>query len=308
MGIAFYPNDGEDAETLLKNALSAMLRAKKTGRGNYQLYDSRSRNKLLDLIELDNYMHHALEKNEFVLHYQPQVDITTGRIVGTEALIRWNNPKLGIISPAKFIPLAEENGLILPIGDWVLKTACAQNKKWMELGYDPIYISVNISALQIHQSDFVDKISQVLYETQMEAKYLELEITESIAMEDTETRIKILEVLRNMGVRIAIDDFGTGYSSLSYLRRFQLTSLKIDQSFTRELVSNEKDAAIVSTIIAIGQNLNLKIIAEGVETQEQLEFLRKKKCDNIQGYLYSRPVSSDELEKLLKNPPDLSEL
>ena len=308
LGIAFYPNDGEDAETLLKNALSAMLRAKKTGRGNYQLYDSRSRNKLLDLIELDNYMHHALEKNEFVLHYQPQVDITTGRIVGTEALIRWNNPKLGIISPAKFIPLAEENGLILPIGDWVLKTACAQNKKWMELGYDPIYISVNISALQIHQSDFVDKISQVLYETQMEAKYLELEITESIAMEDTETRIKILEVLRNMGVRIAIDDFGTGYSSLSYLRRFQLTSLKIDQSFTRELVSNEKDAAIVSTIIAIGQNLNLKIIAEGVETQEQLEFLRKKKCDNIQGYLYSRPVSSDELEKLLKNPPDLSEL
>ena len=253
-------------------------------------------------------MRNALEKNEFVLHYQPQVDITTGRIVGTEALIRWNNPKLGIISPAKFIPLAEENGLILPIGDWVLKTACAQNKKWMELGYDPIYISVNISALQIHQSDFVDKISQVLYETQMEAKYLELEITESIAMEDTETRIKILEVLRNMGVRIAIDDFGTGYSSLSYLRRFQLTSLKIDQSFTRELVSNEKDAAIVSTIIAIGQNLNLKIIAEGVETQEQLEFLRKKKCDNIQGYLYSRPVSSDELEKLLKNPPDLSEL
>jgi diguanylate cyclase (GGDEF)-like protein len=305
LGISFYPSDGEDAEMLLKNALSAMLRAKKSGRGNYQLYDSKTSNKLLDLIELENYMHHALEKDEFVLHYQPQVDIETGKIVGTEALIRWNNPILGMISPAKFIPLAEENGLILPIGDWVLRTACLQNKKWIDSGYDPIYISVNISALQIRQSDFVDKISQVLRETQMEAKYLELEITESIAMEDTEARIEILEVLRSMGVRIAIDDFGTGYSSLSYLRKFQITSLKIDQSFIRELACNEKDAALVSTIIAIGQNLNLNIIAEGVETQEQLEFLRQKKCDNMQGYLYSRPIHSDDLEELLKNPPIL---
>lgn len=306
LGVVFYPNDGEDAETLLKNALAAMLKAKKNGRGNYQLYDSKTNNKLLDLIELDNFMHHALEKNEFVLHYQPQVDIATGRIVGTEALIRWNNAELGMISPAKFIPLAEENGLIVPIGDWVLRTACAQNKKWMDMGYEPMYISVNISAVQIHQSDFIEKISQVLEETQLDPKYLELEITESIAMEDTEARIKILEILRSMGVRIAIDDFGTGYSSLNYLRRFHLTSLKIDQSFTREIALNEKDAAIVSTIIAIGQNLNLKIIAEGVETQEQLEFLRQKKCDNIQGYLYSRPVPCDVLEELLKNPPKLT--
>jgi diguanylate cyclase (GGDEF)-like protein len=305
LGIAFYPNDGEDGEILLRNALSAMLRSKKTGRGSYQLYDSKASNKLLDVIELDNYMHHALERNEFVLHYQPQVDILTGKIVGAEALIRWNNPALGMISPAKFIPLAEENGLIVPIGDWVLRTACAQNKKWMGMGYAPIYISVNISALQIRQSDFIEKISQVLKETQMEPKYLELEITESIAIEDTASRIKTLEVLRNMGVRIAIDDFGTGYSSLSYLRSFQITALKIDQSFIRELSSNEKDAAIVSTIIAIGQNLNLKLIAEGVETQEQLEFLRQKKCDSIQGYLYSRPVSCDALEELLKNPPIL---
>jgi diguanylate cyclase (GGDEF)-like protein len=304
-GIAFYPSDGEDCEMLLKNALSAMLRAKKSGRGNYQLYDSKSSDKLLDLIELDNYMHHALEKNEFVLHYQPQVDIATGKIVGTEALIRWNNAELGMISPAKFIPLAEENGLIVPIGDWVLRTACTQNKKWMDLGYAPIYISVNISALQIHQSDFIQKITDVLNETQMDPKYLELEITESIAMEDTEARIKILEVLKNMGVRIAIDDFGTGYSSLSYLRKFHLSTLKIDQSFIRDLFCDEKNASLVSTIIAIGQNLNLNIIAEGVETQEQLEFLRQKKCHNMQGYLYSRPIPCDALEELLKNPPDL---
>jgi len=300
LGIAFYPNDGDDGETLLKNALSAMMKAKKTGRGKYQLYDSKAGTKFLDLIELDNYMHHALENDEFVLHYQPQVDVSTGRIVGAEALIRWNNPSLGMISPAKFIPLAEENGLIIPIGDWVLRTACRQNMKWMNQGYDPIYISVNISALQIAQGDFIEKIVQILKETGMSPQFLELEITESIAMEDTETRIKILEVLRNMGIRIAIDDFGTGYSSLNYLRKFQITTLKIDQSFTRELASNSKDAAIVSTILAIGQNLNLTVTAEGVETQEQLDILREKKCDIIQGYYYSKPLPGEDLEKLLK--------
>jgi EAL domain-containing protein (putative c-di-GMP-specific phosphodiesterase class I) len=175
----------------------------------------------------------------------------------------------------------------------------------MDMGYDPVYISVNISAVQISQSDFIEKVSQILKETQLDPKYLELEITESIAMEDTETRIKILEALRSIGIRIAIDDFGTGYSSLSYLRRFQVTTLKIDQSFTKELVSNNKDAAIVSTILAIGQNLNLTVTAEGVETKEQLDILREKNCDTIQGYLYSRPVPCDEFEKLLKNPPEL---
>lgn len=305
LGIALYPHDGEDSETLLKNALSAMLKSKKSGRGNYQLYDSNVASKLLDLIELDNYMHQALDNNEFVLHYQPQVDITTGKIIGAEALIRWNNPKLGTISPASFIPLAEENYLIIPIGDWVLRTACIQNKKWMDMGFDPIFISVNISGVQISQCDFIEKLSQVLEETMLDPKYLELEITESIAMEDTEARIKIIETLRDMGLRIAIDDFGTGYSSLSYLRRFQITTLKIDQSFTRELASNLKDSAIVSTILAIGQNLNLTVTAEGVETKEQLDILREKKCDTMQGYLYSRPVSSDKFEELLKNPPIL---
>lgn len=305
LGIAFYPNDGEDGETLLKNALSAMMKAKKTGRGKYQLYDSNASSKFLDLIELDNYMHNALENNEFILHYQPQVDVATGQIVGAEALIRWNNPTLGMISPAKFIPLAEENGLIVPIGDWVLRTACRQNKKWIDQGYGPMYISVNISALQIAQSDFIEKIAQVLMETQLHPQYLELEITESIAMEDTETRIRILEVLRNMGIRIAIDDFGTGYSSLNYLRKFQITTLKIDQSFTRELASNIKDAAIVSTIMAIGENLNLTVTAEGVETKEQLDILKEKKCHTVQGYLYSRPVPSDVFERLLEDPPKL---
>ena len=305
LGVAFYPNDGEDSETLLKNALSAMFKSKKSGRGNYQLYDSKVASKLLDLIALDNYMHQALDNNEFVLHYQPQVDISTGKIIGAEALIRWYNPKLGMISPASFIPLAEENCLIIPIGDWVLRTACIQNKKWMDMGFDPIFISVNISAVQISQSNFIEKLSQVLEETKLDPKYLELEITESIAMEDTEARIKIIETLRGMGLRIAIDDFGTGYSSLSYLRRFQITTLKIDQSFTRELASNTKDSAIVSTILAIGQNLNLAVTAEGVETREQLDILREKKCDTMQGYLYSRPIPSDEFEELLINPPTL---
>jgi polar amino acid transport system substrate-binding protein len=305
LGIAFYPNDGADSETLLKNALSAMIKSKKSGRGNYQLYDSSTESKLLDLIELDNYMHQALDNNEFVLHYQPQVDISTGKIIGAEALIRWNSPKLGMISPASFIPLAEENCLIVPIGDWVLRTACIQNKKWMDMGLDPIFIAVNISAAQISQSDFIEKLSRILEETKLDPKYLELEITESIAMEDTEARIKILETLRDMGLRIAIDDFGTGYSSLSYLRRFHITTLKIDQSFTRELASNAKDSAIVSTILAIGENLNLTVTAEGVETIEQLDILREKKCDTMQGYLFSRPVPSDDFEGLLRNPPSI---
>lgn len=300
IGAAFYPNDGEEAEELLKNAMTAMLRAKKLSRGSYQLYDSNASSRLLDIIELDNNLHYALENNELLLHYQPQVDIASGRIVGAEALIRWKHPKLGMISPAKFIPLAEENGLIVPIGDWVLKTACAQNKLWMDMGYAPIYISVNISALQISETSFIEKISQVLLETQMDPKYLELEITESIAMEDTETRIEILKTLREMGIRLAIDDFGTGYSSLNYLSKFHITTLKIDQSFIRELTTSEKGEAIASSILAIGQNLNLIVTAEGVETEEQLNFLKGKKCDIMQGYLFSKPLPSDQFEELIK--------
>lgn len=305
LGISFYPSDGTHAEALIKNALSAMLRAKKNSRDSYQLYDPQANSKLLDLIALDNLMHHAIENNEFVLHYQPQVDISTGRIVGSEALIRWNQPELGMISPAKFIPLAEENSLIVPIGDWVLETACRQNKQWMEMGFEPMYISVNISALQIHQKNFIEKLSATLERTQLPPEYLEIEITESIAMGDIDVILKIMEALLQMGVRIAIDDFGTGYSSLSYLRRFQITTLKIDQSFTRDLIVNKKDEAIVSSILAIGENLNLKVTAEGVETREQLDFLREKKCDIMQGYFYSRPLPAEEFLNLLQNPPSL---
>lgn len=305
LGIAFYPNDGDQAEALIKNALSAMLRAKKNRRDSYQLYDSQANSKFLDLIALDNLMHQAVENNEFILHYQPQVEITTGKIVGAEALIRWNQPELGMISPAKFIPLAEENGLIVAIGDWVLETACRQNKHWMEMGFEPMYISVNISALQIHQKNFIEKLSATLERTQLPPQYLEIEITESIAMADIDGILKIMEVLLQMGVRIAIDDFGTGYSSLSYLRRFQITTLKIDQSFTRDLIVNKKDEAIVSSILAIGENLNLKVTAEGVETKEQLDFLREKKCDIMQGYLFSKPLPSEDFEVLMKSPPKL---
>ncbi len=299
IGIAFYPEDGINSAELFKNAYSAMQRAKRIGRDNMQLYDATASYKLMEQLYLDSSMHHALGNNELLLHYQPQVDVASGRIIGCEVLLRWQHPELGLVSPAKFIPIAEANGLIVSIGEWVLKTACTQNKYWQDTGHDPIYISVNISGIQLLQENFVEMVSGILQETGLQPQYLELEITESIAMENTEYIPEILSRLSKLGVRIALDDFGTGYSSLNYLKNFAITTLKIDQSFIRDLTVSPKDAAIVSTILAMGRHLKLNVTAEGVETSEQMELLKNENCDILQGYLFSKPVPVDEFEKFL---------
>ncbi|MBD1805142.1 EAL domain-containing protein [Microcoleus sp. FACHB-SPT15] len=306
LGIALAPYDGEDAETLLKNADAAMYRAKQQGRNNYQLYTSAIGTKAQERLVLENNLYKALERQEFRLHYQPQIDLRTGEIVGMEALIRWQNEETGFIPPSLFIPLAEEMGLINAIGEWVLWTACAQNRTWQSLGLPPIRMAVNLSALQFQQKNLVNIIAQVLESTKLEARYLELEITESIAMHDIPVTISVLRTLQSMGIQIAIDDFGTGYSSLSSLKHFPLDKLKIDQSFVRELVTDSFDAAIVKALIALGHGLKLEVIAEGVETQEQLTFLRSVKCDGMQGYLLSRPLSAENATNLFINRTKLS--
>lgn len=299
IGIAFYPKDAQDGESLFRNAYSAMQKAKRTGRDIYQLYDQSMNAKLIDQLNLDSSMHYALDNNEFLIHYQPQINAETGEVIGCEALLRWKNPELGIVSPAKFIPVAEANGLIMPIGEWVLRTACRQNKLWQKTGYKPITVSVNISAVQLMQESFIDLISDILNETQLFPEYLELEITESIAAENSEFICPILNKLKGMGIRIALDDFGTGYSSLNYIKNFPINNLKIDKSFISDLGYNPKNAAIVSTILAIGHNLGIKVTAEGVETEEQYDILKKQNCDIIQGYLFSKPLPGEEFEKFL---------
>ncbi|MFZ5354333.1 MAG: bifunctional diguanylate cyclase/phosphodiesterase [Bacillota bacterium] len=301
-GIVFYPNDGNDSDTLIKNVYSAMTKAKKTSRDNYQLYDSAAGSKVMDAMLLDSSIHNALENNEFELYFQPMVDIESNKIVGSEALLRWNHPELGMISPDKFIPLIEENGLILPIGEWVLRTACKRNKKWLDHGFESLSVSVNISPKQLKQENFVDTVINILNESALPPDLLQLEITESTTMEDTDQVFKIIKRLKDIGVKIAMDDFGTGYSSLYHLKSLEITAIKIDKSFIRDLNIDPKDTAIVSTIIAIGHNLNLAITAEGVETLDQLNYLRDKKCEHMQGYLYSKPLPAHNFEELLKNP------
>ncbi|HEY9740773.1 MAG TPA: EAL domain-containing protein [Coleofasciculaceae cyanobacterium] len=301
LGIALAPYDGDDADTLLKNADAAMYRAKQQGRNNYQLYTPAIGTKAQEQLVLENNLYKALERQEFRLHYQPQFNLQTGELVGMEALIRWQNQELGFISPALFIPIAEEMGLINSIGEWVLWTACAQNRAWQSLGLPPIRMAVNLSALQFQQKNLVKVIAHVLESTKLEPRYLELEITESIAMQDISLTIAVLRTLRSMGIQIAIDDFGTGYSSLSSLKHFPLDKLKIDQSFVRELVTDSYDAAIITALVALGHGLNLEVIAEGVETEEQLAFLHSIKCDAMQGYLLSRPLPAQEATNLFIN-------
>lgn len=299
IGMALYPNDGQDAQTLMKHADTAMYRAKEQGRNNYQLFTPAMNARILERLAMENNLRHALEREEFLVYYQPQVNTQTQKINGMEALIRWKHPEKGLVLPAEFIPLAEDTGLIVPIGEWVLRTACAQNKAWLDSGHEPMRLTVNISACQFQQGNLVETIARILAETGLDANWLEMEITESIIMQDIEYTIKTLQQLREMGIHIAIDDFGTGYSSLNYLKRFPINTLKIDRSFINDIIVNPGDAAIVSTIIVLAQNLNLKVIAEGVETQEQLEFLKQRQCVEIQGYLFSKPVPPDEFERLL---------
>jgi diguanylate cyclase (GGDEF)-like protein len=294
IGIALAPYDGEDAETLLKNADTAMYYAKQQGKNNYQLYAAPTmKTKALEQLVLENNLYKALERQEFLLHYQPQVDLKTGQLVGMEVLTRWQHPDLGLVPPNQFIPLAEEIGLIVPIGEWVLRTACTQNRIWQLAGLPPLRIAVNLSARQFQQQNLVKTIAQILKETELEPQYLELEITESVVVQNIDFTVSVLQELQSMGIHISMDDFGTGYSSLSSLMCFPLQILKIDQSFIRELTTNPSKAAIITSIISLGHGLNLKVIAEGVETAEQLEFLRSAKCDVVQGYLLSRPLTSE---------------
>jgi len=290
IGIALAPYDGEDAETLLKNADTAMYRAKYQGKNNFQLYAADMNTQALEQLVLANDLYKALNRSEFLLHYQPQVDLKTGQVVGIEALIRWQHPERGMIPPNQFISLAEETGQIAAIGEWVLYTACAQNRAWQEVGYPPIRVAVNLSARQFQQQNLAQLINRVLTETGLEARYLEVEITESIAMQNIHVTIAVLDELRTMGVHISIDDFGTGYSSLATLKRFPLHTLKVDREFVKDLTTSNKDAALTQAIVTLAHGLDLDVIAEGVETAEQQEFLRSIGCDAMQGYLFSKPL------------------
>jgi len=299
IGISIFPYDGSDSVTLVKNADAALNRAKEQGRTNYQLYTPVMNAKAFERLTLENSLRKALEKGEFTLHYQPQVNLYSGEIIGMEALIRWEHPDLGMVSPAQFIPMAEETGLIVPIGEWVLRTACAQNKAWQNMGYRPMNIAVNLSARQFNEHNLADMVADTLKETGLDPQWLDLEITESIIMQHLETTIATLRKLHRLGTLISIDDFGTGYSSLTYLKKFPVHALKIDQSFIREITTDPDDAAITSAVIAMGHSLKLNVIAEGVETIEQLQMLRSLKCDCMQGYLFSRPVPAQTITPLL---------
>ncbi|MGI0484781.1 EAL domain-containing protein [Pantanalinema rosaneae CENA516] len=300
IGVALYPHDGEDAQTLLKNADAALYRAKDQGRNGYQFYTPAINSKASELLALENRLHDALERQEFIIYYQPQINITTGEITQMEALVRWQHPDLGFISPAVFIPLAEENGLIVPIGEWVLRTACTQQRLWQEMGVPSRRIAVNLSARQFHQQRLLETVSQILTEVTLDPGCLELEIAETTAMQDVNFTATLLQQLRTMGVHIAVDDFGTGYSALSYLKKFPLNTIKIDQSFIQDLTTDDRDHAIVAAVIALGRGLNLNVVAEGVETQEQLAILRSLGCEEMQGYLFSQPMPVPQATEFLQ--------
>ena len=299
IGIALYPSDGKDVQSLLKNADIALYRAKEQGRNNYQLYTPSMNAKAFERLAMEVSMRKALERHEFVVYYQPQVDLATGEIIGMEALIRWMHPDLGLVSPMEFIPMAEETGLIVPIGEWVLRTACVQNKAWQDAGLAPIRMAVNLSCRQFQQVDLAERVARIVKETGLDPSYLELEITESVLMKDADAAVDTLNKLKKKGIYISIDDFGTGYSSLGYLKRFPIDVLKIDQSFIRELSVGTEDAAIATAIITVAHTMKLKALAEGVETLEQLELLRSLKCDSMQGFVFSRPVPAEEASKIL---------
>lgn len=306
IGIALAPYDGEEVETLIKNADTAMYRTKQQGKNNYQFYAPNMNATARERLLLENNLHKALEREEFLLHYQPQVNLATGQIVGMEALIRWQQKGAGLIAPDQFIPLAEETGLIVPIGEWVLRTACTQSRTWQLAGLPPLITAINLSIRQFQQCNLVQTIAQVLQETGLEPQYLELEITESIAMQDVDLTISILKQLRSMGIHVSMDDFGTGYSSLSSLRYFPLDTLKIDRSFIEELTTNSSNVAIVTSIIALGHGLNLNVIAEGVEAAEQMEFLRSIQCDDVQGYFISRPLPPEAATQFQLQQPTVA--
>jgi diguanylate cyclase (GGDEF)-like protein/PAS domain S-box-containing protein len=300
IGVALYPDDGTAGETLLKHADSAMYRAKEKGRNNFQFFTSELNALITERLELENKLRRALDRDQFELKYQPRVDMRTRKITGAEALLRWNIPDHDAVPPSRFIPVAEEIGLIVPIGKWVLRTACIQAKAWQQQGLPPIVVSVNVSARQFRQDNLVATIAEVLQETDLEPRCLEIEITESTVMHDAEQFISMLGEISDLGVLIALDDFGTGYSSLSYLKRFPVDRLKVDRSFVQDIASDLDDATIVRTIIALGHNLGLKVVAEGVENEQQIEFLQNNLCDELQGFYFGMPMAASELATLLR--------
>ncbi len=300
IGISVFPDDGEDAETLLKHADMAMYQAKDLGRNNFQFFSADMRARALERITMESSLRHALERDEFLLHYQPQLDLRDGRVCGVEALLRWQHPELGLLSPGDFVPLLEESGLIAPVGEWVLATAFAQGHAWHEAGFDDLHISVNLSSRQFNDPGFIDRVAAIIEDSGIDPSLLELELTESVIMRNSRATNMALEGLDRMGVKFSIDDFGTGYSSLSYLKRFPIDTLKIDRSFVRDVNESADDAAIVAAIIGMGHNMNLKVIAEGVEQPSQLDFLRRQGCDAIQGYLFSQPLLPGSMTRLLR--------
>lgn len=299
IGISIYPGDGLDVDTLLKRADIAMYRAKDHARNSYQFFAPTMHPMALEQLELEQQLRRALDRQEFVVFYQPRLQLHTGRVTGMEALVRWQHPQRGLVGPGEFIPLAEESGLIVSLGDWVLRTACAQAKLWQTHGFPPLRIAVNLSARQLHQPDVVERVVQALADTGLEPHYLELEITESTAIQHFEHTIEVLRAVKAMGVHVSLDDFGTGYSSLSYLKQFPLDTLKLDQSFVRNLLTNPQDAAIAEAVIALAHNLNLSVTAEGVETEAQRSFLQARHCDEVQGYLIGKPMPAADFAQFV---------
>ncbi len=301
IGIAMYPEDGENADALMKNADAAMYYAKSKGRNNFQFFTKQLSAKIAEQVALENSLLRAVNQHEFKLVYQPKILLKTGEIIGAEALIRWHHPEKGLVSPDIFIPIAEDTGLIKLIGQWVLSEACEQNKRWQQAGLPAIPIAINVSAIELKQTDYIQQVSKILLKSGLEAQFLELEVTERVAIDGDDEGIKDLIELHEMGVKLSIDDFGTGYSSLSYLKRLPVDSVKIDKSFVRDIQSDANDAAIVTAIIRMSHSLHLSVIAEGVETLAQLQFLKEAECDEIQGYFISRPVSAEDFAMLLES-------
>lgn len=300
IGISTFPDDGEDCPTLLKNASAALFRAKEKGDDSYEFYTPDMHERALKRLSLEASLRQALERREFRVFYQPQVSVRSGEIVGMEALVRWQHPELGLVLPLDFIPVAEETGLIVPLGEWVLREACRQNAAWQAAGYAPLRVGVNLSLRQFRKSDLVETVNRIVAETDFDANLLELELTESMIMDDTGKAVEVLRNLKETGIKISVDDFGSGYSSLSYLKHLPLDVLKIDRSFISEVNEELKSAAIVRAIITLAHSLGLKTIAEGVETEEQFELLRGMDCDEIQGFLFGQPMPAEDFEALLQ--------
>ncbi|MBF0538694.1 MAG: EAL domain-containing protein [Nitrospirae bacterium] len=303
IGISIYPTDGDDIDTLMKNSDVAMYQAKDTGRNNYKFYNSDMNIKAMRRLKLESSLRKAIKRGEFTINVQPKIELSSGKVSGMETLIRWQTPQYGFVSPVEFIPLAEETGLIIPIGEWVLRKACSIGRQWQGIVSSPLIMAVNLSARQFKSQDLIRSIEAILKETGYNPELLELELTESVVMEDATSAITVLRNIKNMGIHIAIDDFGMGYSSLSYLKRFPIDRLKIDRSFVNDITTDPDDAAIATAIIAMAHSLKLKVTAEGVETTEQLEFLRGLNCDEAQGYLFSKPLVPEKFTEFLQDQP-----